>query len=111
GAGEDGHAEGGGPDGEENPPAIKHAREQVLAEIVGAEGMLPRWPLKARVEIDVVDRDAPDQRRQRYCGDHRQQDEGARERQPMTPEPTPGVPPRREIPRGTLRRRGNISRA
>ena len=54
---------GGEADRERDAPAVEHACEQVLPEIVGAERMRPRRRLHARGEIDVVDRDAPDERR------------------------------------------------
>ena len=47
---------GGEPDRERDAPAVEHAREQVLAEIVGAERMRPGGRLQARGEVDVVDR-------------------------------------------------------
>ena len=48
-------------DRERDTPAIDHARQNVLAEIVGAEGMRQRRPLQPRHEVDVVDLDPPDE--------------------------------------------------
>ena len=50
----------GKPDGERDAPAIDHAGEDVLPQIVGAEGMGERGPFEPRGEIDVVDGDAPE---------------------------------------------------
>ena len=59
GADDDGDDHGGEADRQRDAPAVEHARQQVLAEIVGAERMRPRGPLEARREIDLVDRHAP----------------------------------------------------
>ena len=48
------------PDGERDAPAVQHARQQVLAEIVGAQRMRQRRALQLGGEVDVVDRHRPD---------------------------------------------------
>ena len=80
------------PDRERDAPAVEHAREQILAEIVGAERMLPRRPLQPRGEIDVVDRRPPDAAApSTIASDHHDQDDSARDRQPVAAEAPPRV--------------------
>ncbi len=64
-------------DRERDASAIDHAGENILPEIVGAEGMGERGGFEPRVEIDVVDADAPDERAEH---DSHDQDEQQRPR-------------------------------
>ncbi|MGY2939366.1 hypothetical protein ACVWZ6_008968 [Bradyrhizobium sp. GM6.1] len=57
-------------DRERDAPAIDHAGEDILPEIVGAKGMGQRRPLHARHDVDVVDLDPPDK-----GADHHRQDQ------------------------------------
>ena len=62
------------PDRERDAPAVEHAREQVLAEVVGAERVLPRRTLQPRAEVDLVDRHLPEQRPDQHREHHDDQD-------------------------------------
>jgi hypothetical protein len=97
GAHADGDEHGGEPHGQRNSPAIDHARQKVLAEVVGAERMRPRRSLQARREVDLVDRHPPHERSQRNRQHHHDQDRAARQCQAVAAEPAPGVQPRREM--------------
>ena len=97
-------------DRERDASAIQHARQQVLAEIVGTQRMCPARPLQLRGEIDVVDLHAPYQRTERHRQDHRQQHHGARHREAMAAKAPPGLGPGRDVPRPRLAQRRSRSR-
>ena len=94
-ADEDRDEHGGEADGERDAAAVEHPREQILAEVVGAEGMLPRRPLQRRGEIDLVDRNAPDQRPDQDCQDHHAENAAAGDGKPVAPEAPPCLATRR----------------
>ena len=73
-ADDDRHQHRGEPDRERDAAAIQHAREQILAEIVGAERMRPGRTGELRTEVDVVDRHLPNERAERHREHHQRQD-------------------------------------
>ena len=83
----------GDPDRERDAPAIEHAREHVLPEVVGAEGMLPRWPLSLALKsislIGTRQTSGPKTHRE----DERQAGSRADHGQAMPAEPSPRLVP------------------
>jgi hypothetical protein len=76
-------------DRDRDAPAVEHAREQVLAEVVGAERVLERRARQARVEIDVVDRHLPDPGTGQHPEQDHQQDERPAEGELVAAEAAP----------------------
>ena len=74
---------------------IEHPRQQVLAEVVGAERVLERGPLELGGKVDLVDRHrpqpGPDEHRER----HQEKQHGARQREAVALEAPPGLGPGR----------------
>src|SRR5213078_4678202 len=92
-----------------DPPAIQHARQQILAEIVGAERVLPRRCDEPRGKIDFVDRHAPEQRPEPDGEGQRRQDHHARNRQAVAAKLSPRLEARRNAPQPWLERDGKLS--
>ena len=82
-------------DRERDASAIDHAGENVLPQIIGAEGMGERGPSRPRVEIDLVDADAPDEGAENHRRDQNQQQHRADHRKLVTAIAPPGLAPRR----------------
>jgi hypothetical protein len=75
------------------PPAIEDAREQVLPEVVRAERMRERGTLQHRREVDVVDRQRPEDRADQHAEDEDDQHRRARHRKPVLAEAAPRLLP------------------
>ena len=92
-------------DRERDAPAVEHARQQVLAEIVGAERMLPRTALASRAVksmslIGTRQTSGPNSDRRRSAA----QDHDARDRQAMAAKPSPRLEARRDARAGAAAR-------
>jgi hypothetical protein len=104
-------------DRERDAAAVEHAREDVLAEVVGAERMGERRRRQARGEVDLVDLQRPDHRPEGDHQDHRRQDDEAEHRQLVAAKAAPCLGRGREVARarrcgrGGRRRRGRQGHA
>jgi hypothetical protein len=92
-------------DGQRDAAAVEHAREDVLAEVVGAEGMRRGRRLQARREVDLVDRELPEQRSEAHHQDHDRQDDEAGDGELVPAEAPPRLGPRRDVARALHGRR------
>jgi hypothetical protein len=84
-------------DGERDAAAVEHAREDVLAEVVGAERMDRGRRVQARREVDVVDRDLPDQRPERDHEHHHGEDDQPDDGEPVPAKAAPRLGRRRDV--------------
>src|SRR5437899_3152031 len=93
---------GGAPDRERDAAAVEYAREEVLAEVVRAERVRPRGGPELGLEIDLVDRHAPNEGARDDADDHDGEDRGADRREPVAEEAAAGLTPerRRRLGRG-----------
>ena len=70
---------------------VEQPRQQVLAEVVGPERVEPRGWRQARVEVDLIDRNAPQPWADGHAEHDHHEDQRADERQPMALEAPPDV--------------------
>ena len=96
-------------DRERNAPAIQHARQQVLTEIVGAERVLPARRAEPRGKIDFVDRHAPDEWPEQDGRRQRRQDHYARNSHAVAAKLSPRLEARRNPAPATLEPDGNVN--
>src|SRR2546426_12547617 len=82
-------------DRERDASTVEHPREEVLAEVVGAEGVAPRRALELLLEVDLVDGQAPGEGARDDGDDHHEQDRRADHRQALAPQAAQGVAPER----------------
>ena len=94
-ADDDGDRHRGEANRERDPAAIDHAGENILSEVVGAEGMGERGAFEARVEIDVVDADAPDEGTEHHRHDQDEQQDRADHGELVAAIAPPGLAPGR----------------
>ena len=109
GAGDNGDGHRRETDRERNASAVQHARQQVLAEIVGAERVLPRRRAEPRGKIDFVDRHAPDKRPEHNGRRQHRQDHHARNGHAMAAKLSPRLEAGRDAARTSLKRDGNVN--
>src|SRR5215472_17051776 len=98
-ANDDGHDRGRQANSERYTTAVEHAGEQILAEVVGAEGMAPGRTVEMGAEIDVVDRLLPQQRPKANREQHNGEKHGAGDRQTVSAKPPPGAAAARGLAR------------
>jgi hypothetical protein len=84
-------------DRQRDAPAIQHAREQILPQIIRAERMREGRPLQHRAEVDVVDRHLPVERADQHCENEQHQHHGADHRKPVLAEAAPCLLPRPDM--------------
>jgi hypothetical protein len=89
---------------ERDPAAVKHARQQILTEIVGAERVLPRRRGESRGKIDLVDRYAPDKWSEQDGRRQHRQDHHARDSHAVTAELSPRFKAGRDAALAALKR-------
>src|SRR5207249_12208719 len=83
------------PHGERDAASIEHARQQILAEVVGAERVAPGRALELGLEVDFVDRVAPHQWTGQYREHHRHQDDAADHGEVVATETASSLEPQR----------------
>jgi hypothetical protein len=95
GAGDDGDEHRGDAHRERDAAAVEHAREEILAQVVGAERVRPRGALQLGFEVDLVDGNAVDERADQHRDHHDQEHHHSHGGEPVLAEAPPRLAPER----------------